>query len=72
MDSIIADVLMVVGIVLSLFLSLWIMTLWIRMLIDCVHRDFKNPTDKIVWILVLVFLNFLGAVLYYFLVKNKK
>ncbi len=42
---------------------------WIWMLIDCIKRDFS---DKTMWILLLVFTGGLGAILYYFLVKNKK
>ena len=49
---------------------------WIVMLINCLQRDFKVPTDKIAWILVLVFLPVLGAFIYlfslYFGVKGKK
>ncbi|TAL46901.1 PLDc_N domain-containing protein [archaeon] len=41
---------------------------WLWMLIDLLQR--KTP-DKLVWVLVLIFLNFLGAVLYYLLVYSK-
>lgn len=43
---------------------------WIWMIIDCLTR--KKFEDKLVWILVLLFLNVLGAILYFFLVKSKK
>ena len=43
---------------------------WIWMIVDCVQRKFKNHSDKIIWILVLIFLQFLGAILYYFIVKH--
>jgi hypothetical protein len=43
---------------------------WIWMLVDCLTR--KKFEDKLIWVLVLVFLNVLGAILYYFLVKHKK
>lgn len=44
---------------------------WILMIIDCVKR--KNLTDgeRIAWILILVFLGFIGASIYYFAVKRK-
>lgn len=42
---------------------------WLLMLIDCLQRDFE---DKLVWVLVLLFLTLLGAILYYFLVKRKE
>ena len=52
---------------MAVFVFLFIF--WILMIIDCVKRDFKGENDKVVWILVLVFLGFLGAVIYYFVVK---
>ena len=42
---------------------------WIWMIIDCAKRSFKKDIDKVVWILVIVFLNVLGAAIYYFVVK---
>ena len=42
---------------------------WILMIIDCIKRNFKGENDKIVWILVLVLLGFIGATIYYFVVK---
>ncbi|MBI2109727.1 PLDc N-terminal domain-containing protein [Candidatus Woesearchaeota archaeon] len=52
---------------------IWILALifWIWMITDCVSRKFKNGSDKIVWVLVLIFLNVLGAGIYYFIVKSK-
>ncbi len=46
-----------------------ILIFWIWMIIDCARRKFKNDTDKIVWILVIILLNALGASIYYFAVK---
>ena len=57
---------------LMLFIMLvfvFLFVFWILMIIDCVKRDFKGENDKVVWILVLVFLGFIGAVIYYFVVK---
>ncbi|ABE52727.1 PLDc N-terminal domain-containing protein [Methanococcoides burtonii] len=47
---------------------------WVFMLFDCLQRnadDFphKGDTDKLIWSLVLIFLTFIGAVLYYYLVR---
>lgn len=42
---------------------------WLWMIVDCLKRGFKRDIDKVVWILVLVFLHLLGAVIYYFVVK---
>ena len=43
---------------------------WLWMLIDLLKR--RRFEDKLVWVLVLIFINFLGAALYYFLVYSKK
>ncbi len=44
---------------------------WLWMLIDCLKRDFKKDADKILWALAIFFLNILGAILYFFIVKNE-
>ncbi|MEK6822495.1 MAG: PLD nuclease N-terminal domain-containing protein [Nanoarchaeota archaeon] len=40
---------------------------WVWMLIDCVTRKHK---DKVVWLILIIFLQFLGALLYYLIVKR--
>ena len=52
-------------------LAILLFIFWIMMIIDCVKRKFKDENDKIVWILVLVFLHIIGAIIYYFVVKRK-
>lgn len=44
---------------------------WIWMIVDCATRDFRNDMNKVVWILIILFLNVLGAVIYYFSIKSK-
>ena len=51
----------VIGVLLLIF--------WIWMLIDCLKRDFRKDVEKIVWVLVIIFLHVLGAAIYYFVVK---
>jgi prolipoprotein diacylglyceryltransferase len=67
------------GVIAALF-GLWFLLLMvfiagfifqILMLVDCAQRNFKG-NDKVVWILLLVFLGVLGAALYYFMVKRKR
>ncbi|MEM5802150.1 MAG: PLDc N-terminal domain-containing protein [Candidatus Aenigmatarchaeota archaeon] len=43
---------------------------WLKMLIDVLVR--KKLEDRLIWVLVLIFLNILGALLYYFLVYRKR
>ena len=38
--------------------------LWIWMLIDCAMNEPSEGTDKVVWILVILFTHVLGALIY--------
>ncbi|WP_135612150.1 DUF1673 family protein [Methanococcoides sp. AM1] len=47
---------------------------WLFMLADCLQRSTdrfpgKGEYDKVIWSIALIFLNFIGAVLYYCLVR---
>ena len=42
---------------------------WIWMLIDCATHE-RNSTDKLIWILIILFTHVLGALIY-FLVRRK-
>ncbi|HLC52402.1 MAG TPA: PLD nuclease N-terminal domain-containing protein [Candidatus Nanoarchaeia archaeon] len=52
---------MVIGIAGTIF--------WILMLIDCIRYE-RN--DKLVWVLVILLTNLLGALIYYFVVKRSR
>jgi len=43
---------------------------WIFMIIDVAKRNFKSENDKIVWILVVILAGFIGAIIYYFVIKH--
>lgn len=47
---------------------------WFWMLIDLLKREFpkERENEKIVWLLVLLTLNLIGAVLYFFLGRKGK
>ncbi|MBU2081167.1 PLDc N-terminal domain-containing protein [Patescibacteria group bacterium] len=61
--GILGKVFIFVGPILILLFAFW---LW--MLIDCVKREFD---DKALWIILLIFLNSIAAILYFFIVKRK-
>ncbi len=57
--------------VMSVFVPLLLIfgIFWFWMLIDCI----KNETDnKTVWVIILIFLNILGAILYFFMARRKR
>ena len=47
-----------------------LMVFWIWMIVDVAKRDFKDETEKIVWILVVILAGILGAIIYYFVIKQ--
>lgn len=46
------------------------LVIWILMLVDCVQRDFPKENDKMAWILVIALTNWIGALIYYFVIKR--
>ncbi len=45
--------------------------LWIYCLIDILKNKFAQ-NDKIIWVLVVILIPFIGSILYLFIGKNKK
>ncbi len=44
---------------------------WVIQLVDAARREFPDQTVKIVWLLVIFFTHFIGAVVYYFVGKKQ-
>jgi hypothetical protein len=47
------------------------MVFWIVEIVDVSRREFRDPNNKVIWLLVIIFLHFLGALLYYFIGKSQ-
>lgn len=45
---------------------------WIWMLIDCAMNEPSDGNDKLVWILVILFAHFLGALIYFFVRRPRR
>ncbi len=54
---------------LSYILSVLWFILWIVALVDCVR---SNNSNKVVWIIVIILLPFLGSILYFLFGKNSR
>jgi formate hydrogenlyase subunit 3/multisubunit Na+/H+ antiporter MnhD subunit len=65
-------ILLILGIILLIAIPILLSLFWLLMLIDCATKEFKDKTDKIVWILVIILLHIVGAVIYYFAIKRKR
>ncbi len=51
-------------------LAVFVLIFWIWMIVDCAKRKFKNDIEKIVWILVIVLATWLGAFIYFIVIKT--
>ena len=58
--------------VLILFIGIVGTIFWIWMLIDCAKRDFEKENDKIVWIIVIALTHWIGALIYFIVIKMQK
>ncbi len=50
-------------------LSMFFFVFWLRMLLDAIKNQTENKT---MWVLLIIFLNVLGAIIYYFAEKRKR
>lgn len=49
---------------IAALVSIIVIIFWIWMIVDCAKRRFKNNTEKIIWLLVIVFGQIVGAIVY--------
>jgi hypothetical protein len=61
--------------ILGLFGALLVIALfafWIWMLVDCIKNTRLSETEKVVWVLVIIFLHALGALIYMLAGRDKQ
>ena len=58
----------------TLFLLIAILGLvfWIWMIVDCATNEPSEGNDKVVWILIIVLTQIIGALIYYFVRRPKR
>ena len=56
--------------IIGLILLVSSIAFWVWMLVDAIKRDFESSNMKIVWLLVVLLGQLIGAVIYYFVVKR--
>jgi hypothetical protein len=52
-------------------ITILVFAFWIWMLLHAITNKGLNDTEKILWVLVVIFLHFLGAIIYFFLGRPK-
>lgn len=55
-----------------LILSFGFTIVWIIAIVDIAKSEYKNPNDKIVWLLLVVLLPLFGVILYFILGRDQK
>ncbi len=58
-------------IIILLFISLFLFILPIIALVDIVRSEFEG-NNKIVWVLIVIFFNIIGSILYFLIGKKQK
>ena len=60
------------GLILWTLLCLPWLILWIVALVDILKSDFRGQFDKLIWILVILLIPFLGSILYFVIGRKNK
>lgn len=58
-------------IIMILILSLFLFILPIIALVDIIRSEFTG-NNKIIWVLIVIFFNIIGSILYFLMGKNQK
>jgi hypothetical protein len=67
------EIILILAAVLFLLpLALAVFAFWIWMLISAIQNQGLTEGEKIAWVLVMVFVHFLGAILYFFVGHPKR
>lgn len=55
-----------------LLIALAGLAFWVWMIVDCVTNEPSTGNDKIVWIIIIVFAQIVGALIYYFVRHRRR
>ena len=58
--------------VLGVVFLLWLFVFWIRMIIQCSSDQSIKSDERVLWILLLIFINLPGAIIYYLVRRPRK
>lgn len=57
------------GAMILFFLAMWVASVFA--IYDCARRDFDDPATRALWCILIVLVQWIGAIIYYFLVYRK-
>lgn len=53
-------------------ISILVLALWLTALVSVLRNDFRDSTEKLIWVLVILFLPLLGSILYFAIGRSRK
>ena len=56
--------------VIGVLIGIIAFILWIWMIVDAAKRRFRNDVEKVIWIVVVVLGGWLGALVYYIVIRS--
>lgn len=62
----------ILEIILILLAGAVLVLLPIMALVDIVRSEFRGPNDKVIWVLIVLFLNLIGAILYFLIGRKQR
>ena len=65
------EIILILALLVLAPLTVLSMVFWIWMLIHAIQNKGLTDTEKIIWVLVIVFLHLLGALIYFFVGRPK-
>jgi|YelNatPaOPRAMG01_1025707.scaffolds.fasta_scaffold02930_16 hypothetical protein len=60
------------GVVFFGLMWLVVAVLWLVALVDILKSEFKDGLTKVIWLILVIFLPFLGSILYFFIGRDQK
>ena len=45
---------------------------WVMMIIECATREPSDEKDKVIWMIIVVFTSWIGALIYYFVRRPER
>jgi len=66
-----AEILILCFILMLGVIALAASVFWIWMLVDAITNKQLNDSDKLIWVLVIIFTHFIGGLIYFFVGRNQ-
>jgi hypothetical protein len=70
--GVLAGILLLLLWLFAAVLSLACSAFWIWMIVDCATKESSEGNDKLIWLLVIIFVQLLGAIIYYFVRRPQR